>query len=119
MKDIMEEMTGDQMNEGEAIKGKSTLGELKAVEVVVVFKGTSEEVNLGIPGVESGRRRWPVIQNHPVAFHQRRRQEAEVEVEVEELVLTLTLRRKSGRLQCLESGGRLWAVEFQAGTGLC
>ena len=117
MKDIMEEMTGDQLNEGEAIKGKSTLGELKAVEVVVVFKGTSEEVNLGIPGVESGRRRWPVIQNHPVAFHQRRRQEAEVEVE--ELVLMLMLRRKSGRLQCLESGGRRWAVEFQAGTGVC
>ena len=115
MKDIMEEMTGDQMNEGEAIKGKSTLGELKAVEVVVVFNGTSEEVNLGTPGVESGRRRWPVIQNHPVAFHQRRRQEAEVEVEE----LVLTLRRKSGRLQCLESGGRRWAVEFQAGTELC
>ena len=113
MKDIMEEMTGDQMNEGEGIKGRSTLGELKAVEVVVVFKGTSEEVNLGIPGVESGRRRWPVIQNHPVAFDQRRRQEAEVEE------LVLMLRRKSGRLQCLESGGRLWAVEFQAGTGLC
>merc|ERR1719495_3057492 len=116
MKDIME-MTEDQMNEGEAIKGKSTLGELKAVEVVLVFKGTSKEVNLGTPGVESGRRRWPVIQNHPVAFHQRRRQEAEVEVE--ELVLMLMLRRKSGRLQCLESGGRRWAVEFQAGTGLC
>ena len=115
MKDIMEEMTGDHMNEGEAIKGKSTLGELKAVEVVVVFKGTSEEVNLGTPGEESGRRNCLVIQGHPVAFHQRRRQEAEVE----ELVLMLMLRRKSGRLQCLESGGRRWAVEFQAGTGLC
>ena len=117
MKDIMEEMTGDQMNEGEAIKGKSTLGELKAVEVVVVANCTSEEVNLGTPGVESGRRNCLVIQGHPVAFHQRRRQEAEVEVE--ELVLMLMLRRKSGKLQCLESGGRRWAVEFQAGTGLC
>merc|ERR1719495_2516879 len=116
MKDIME-MTEDQMNEGEAIKGKSTLGELRAVEVAVVFKGTPEEVNLGTPGVESGRRNCLVIQGHPVAFHQRWRQEAEVEVE--ELVLMLTLRRKSGRLKCLESGGRLWAVEFQAGTGLC
>ena len=117
MKDIMEEMTGDQLNEGEAIKGKSTLGELKAVEVVVVANGTSEEVTLGTPGVESGRRNCLVIQGHPVAFHQRRRQEAEVEGE--ELVLTLMLRRKSGKLQCLESGGRRWAVEFQAGTGLC
>ena len=45
------------MKQGKGITGGNTLGELKAVEVVAVFKGTQLEVNLGTQGAENWRRR--------------------------------------------------------------
>ena len=53
----MKGLAGDQMKQGKGITGRNTLGELKAVEVVAVFKGTQVEVNLGTQGVENWRRR--------------------------------------------------------------
>ena len=76
MKDIMEEMTGDQMNEGEGIKGRSTLGELKAAEVVVLLKDNMGEMDLGTQVVESGRGGVAVPGKGQVVFHPRWRQEA-------------------------------------------
>ena len=45
------------MKQGKGIIGRNTLGQLKAVEVVAVFKGTQLEVNLGTQGAENWRRR--------------------------------------------------------------
>ena len=49
----MKGLAGDQMKQGKGITGRNTLGELKAVEVVAVCKGTQLEVNLGTQGVEN------------------------------------------------------------------
>ena len=73
MKNIMEEMAGDQMNGGGVIKGRSTLGELKAAEVVV---DNSEEMDLGTQVVKSGIGRVAVPGKGQVVFHSRWRQEA-------------------------------------------
>ena len=49
----MKGLAGDQMKQGKGITGRNILGELKAVVVVAVFKGTQVEVNLGTQGVEN------------------------------------------------------------------
>jgi len=63
------------MNGGGVIKGRSTLGELKAAEVVVLLKDNPEEMDLGTQVVESGRG-VAVPGKGQVAFHPRWRQEA-------------------------------------------
>ena len=75
MKNIMEEMAGGQMNGGGVIKGRSTLGDLKAAEVVVVLKDNPEEMDLGTQVVESGRGGVAVPGKGQVVFHPRWRQE--------------------------------------------
>ena len=72
-------LAGDQMNQGKGITGRNTLGELKAVEVVAVFKGTQVEVNLGTQGVENWRRRI-AIQGLQVACPPRWRRKAAMEL---------------------------------------
>ena len=67
------------MKQGKGITGRNTLGELKAVEVVAVFKGTQVEVNLGTQGVENWRRRI-VIQGLQVVSPPRWRREVAMEL---------------------------------------
>ena len=75
----MKGLTGDQMKQGKGITGRNTLGELEAMEVVAVFKGTQLEVNLGTQGAENWRRRI-AIQGLQVACPPRWRRKAAMEL---------------------------------------
>ena len=75
----MKGLAGDQMKQGKGITGRNTLGELKAVEVVAVFKGTQVGVNLGTQGVENWRRRI-VIQGLQVVSPPRWRRKVAMEL---------------------------------------
>ena len=75
----MKGVAGDQMKQGKGITGRNTLGELKAVEVVAVVKGTQVKVNLGTQGAENWRRRI-AIQGLQVACPPRWRRKAAMEL---------------------------------------
>ena len=75
----MKGLAGDQMKQGKGITGRNTLGELKAVEVVAVVKGTQVKVNLGTQGAENWRRRI-AIQGLQVACPPRWRRKAAMEL---------------------------------------
>ena len=80
MKDMIEEMNADQMNEGGLIKGRNILGGLESVEVVVVLQDNPEEVNLETQGVESGTGGVVVQGKAQVVCHPRWRREVLTEL---------------------------------------
>ena len=79
MKDMIEEMVADQMNEGGLIKGRNILGKLESVEVVVL-QDNPEEVDLETQGAESGTGGVVVQGKAQVACHPRWRREVLTEL---------------------------------------
>jgi len=84
VKDMIEEMVADQMNEGGLIKGRNILGRLESVEVVVVLQDNPEEVDLETQGAESGTGGVVVQGKAQVVCHPRW---------IQEVLMELTRRR--------------------------